>query len=413
MNHKLKYLFTSVASLGVACAGQSLYYSGDAEKESLPLKWTVGSNVIFDNNLIPTIPSGQVGSEENAVSISPYAQVTLTNVSPQTTIDLYARVGVIYFLTESDVPAADDTFPSARVGFDVNHNFNSRVRFTSRNSYSYEFEPDYSQGLSAPRGQDPYTLWSSDNSVGYRFSERFGSYTGFTIGGLDSAIDIASRFTWDVYEQLRYQLDKRTVLTGGYRYSQWSGDQQDSTNHFITGGLEHRFSKTSIMLANAGIQLRDVDGTDDAGASPFFEVAVDTKLNSRASVKSFTRYSVEDFDTVQSVGGNSFQYANQQVLRIGINGSYSLTPRLSLFGGVDYINTAFDDGTELVAPFGKDSGKKEDVLNLSLGLRAKINPALTGECVINFTDSSSDFKSATFTRDFDRTRISAGVNYTF
>ncbi len=407
MNHSLKYLFSSVATLGFACA-QSLYYTGDEAQESLPLKWTVGSNVIYDNNLVPIVPAGQPGFEESAVSVNPYAQVSLTNVSPQTTLDFYARVGVIYFLTDSETPGADDTFPSARLGFDLIHNMNSRVRFSSRNSFAYEFEPDYAQGFSSPRGVDPYTLWSSDNSIGYRFTERLGTYTGFTLGGLETDFNLASRFTWEVYEQLRYQFNQRTVLTAGYRYTQWSGDQQDSTNHFITGGFEHRLSPTSIVVASAGVQLRDVDGTDDGGTSPFFEMALTSKLNSRVSVRAFTRYSVEDFDTVQLIGADPFQFADQQVLRIGVNGSYALTPRLSAFGGLDYINTSFDQGANLNGGAGV-TGLSEDVINASIGLRATINPALTGECALNYTDSGSDFLG----RDFDRMRISAGVSYTF
>jgi hypothetical protein len=413
MNHSINYLFSTAFTCGIVCAGQGLYYTGDVEKESLPIKWTLGSNIIYDDNLVPTVPSGS-GFEESAVSINPYAQLSLTNVSPQTTIDLYARLGVIYFFTDSETPGADDTFPSARVGFDINHNFNSRVRFSSRNSLAYEFEPDYSRGFSTPRGVDPYTLWSSDNSIGYRFTERVGTYTGLVVGGLESDVDIARRFTWEVYEQLRYQYSKRSVLTAGYRYSQWSGDQQDSTNHFVTGGIEHRLSSTSIVVASAGAQFRDVDGTDDdGGASPFFEMALNSQLNSRVSVRAFTRYSVEDFDTVQVVGADPLQFADQQVLRIGVSSSYELTPRLTAIGGIDFVSTDFNDGTNLNNPTDKDSGKSEEVINVSLGLRATINPALSGECILNYTDSTSDFSSATFTRDFDRMRLSVGVNYTF
>jgi hypothetical protein len=408
MNHSLKYLFSSVATLGLACA-QSLYYQGDEAQESLPLKWTVGSNIIYDNNLVPVVPEGKPGFEESAVSVNPYAQVSLTNVSPQTTLNFYARVGVIYFLTDAETSGADKTFPSARLGFDLVHNLNRRVRFSSRNSFAYEFEPDYAQGFSSPRGVDPYTLWSSDNSIGYRFTERLGTYTGITIGGLQADYNLASRFSWEVYEQVRYQLNRRTVLTGAYRYSQWSGDQQESTNHFITGGFEHRLSASSIVVASAGVQLRDVDGSDDGGASPFFECALNSQLNRSVAVRAFSRYSVEDFDTVQIIGSDPFQFADQQVLRIGVNGTYALTPRLSAFGGLDYINTSFNDGTNLNNPANKDSGKKEDVINVSLGLRATINPALTGECAINYTDSGSDFDG----RDFDRMRLSAGVSYTF
>jgi hypothetical protein len=407
MNHSLKYFLSSVATIGFACA-QSLYYVGDEAQESLPIKWTVGSNLIYDNNVVPVNAPGQPGFEESAVSVNPYAQVSVTNVSPRTTLDFYARIGAIYFLTDSETPGADKTFPNARLGFDLNHNLNSRVRFSSRNSFAYEFEPDYAQGFSSPRGIDPYTLWSSDNSIGYRFTERFGSYSGFTVGGLESDFALASRFTWELYEQLRYQFSRRTVLTAGYRYSQWSGDQQDSSNHFITGGFEHRLSPTSILVASAGAQIRDVDGTDEGGTSPFLEMALSSQLNSRTTVRAFTRYSVEDFDTVQVIGGDPFQFADQQVLRIGVSGTYAITPRLSAFGGFDYINTSFDDGSNLNGGTGT-TALQEDVINVSVGLTATINTALSAQCAFNYTDSASDLLG----RDFDRMRLSVGMSYAF
>ncbi len=400
IHRNINYLISTVATMGFACA-QSLYYVGDEAQESLPLKWTVGSNVIYDNNIVP------IGVKEEAWSVNPYLQASMTNVSPQTTIDLYARVGVIYFLTDLTNAGADDTFPQARLGFDLLHNVNSRVRLASRNSFAYEFEPDYAQGFSSPRGSDPYILWSSDNSIGYRWTARLGSYTGLTVGGLDTDNEIASRFSYELYHNMRYQLTQRTVLVAGYRYSDWSGDQQDSTNHFITGGFEHRLSPTEILTASAGVQLREVEGADNS-TSPFAEAAYSAKLNTRVTVRGFARYSIEDFDTVQLVGTDLFQYADQQVLRVGINGSYALTPRLSAFGGLDYITTAFDDGNQLGGAL-TDSGRSENVFNASLGLRATINTALTGECAVNFTDSGSDFAQ----REFDRVRVSAGVNYSF
>jgi long-subunit fatty acid transport protein len=96
-----------------------------------------------------------------------------------------------------------------------------------------------------------------------------------------------------------------------------------------------------------------------------------------------------------------------------VSSSYELTPRLTAIGGIDFVSTDFNDGTNLNNPTDKDSGKSEEVINVSLGLRATINPALSGECILNYTDSTSDFSSATFTRDFDRMRLSVGVNYTF
>jgi long-subunit fatty acid transport protein len=44
-----------------------------------------------------------------------------------------------------------------------------------------------------------------------------------------------------------------------------------------------------------------------------------------------------------------------------------------------------------------------------IGLRTKINDALSVDASINYTDSSSDFEN----NNYDRLRLSLGASYTF
>lgn len=399
------FTFATIATFGVACA-QSLYYVGDEAQESIPLKWTVGANAVYDDNINPSITGGD-GFEEDAWSINPYVAATVTTISPQTTIDLYARAGVNYYLTESELEGADDTTANARVGFDLTHRFSERVRFSSRNFVAYEMEPEYSYGLSNQRGVDPYTYWSSDNSIGYRWTERVASYSGLAFTGYSGDNAGSDRDSWSAYHQMRYQLSPRTVLTGQYRYSVWDGDASESTNHYITGGFEHRLSSTSILVASAGVQLRDVDGGEST-SSPYLEAALSSQVNTQLTVRGFARYGIEDYDTVRSLGATLFEFNDQRVFRLGLSGEYALSPRLSGFGGVDYITTSFDEGLEVGGP-GFEDGQSEDILNLYIGLRAKFSDQLTGECSINYTDADSDFAGY----EYDRLRLSAGLSYSF
>jgi hypothetical protein len=406
MKKSSAFTLAAMAAISAASA-QSLYYVGDEAQESIPLKWSVGMTAIYDSNMTPGTQSGQPGFEDDAWSLNPYAAATFTSITPQTTIDLYARAGVNYYLTSSEIDGADDTTFNGRLGFDLTHRFSERLRFSSRNFAAQEMEPEYAYGQSAQRGVDPYTLWSSDNSVGYRWTERLGSYTGITFTGFLGDGVNSDRSSFSLYQQMRYQLTPRTVATAEYRYTAWTGDASDSTNHFITGGFEHRLSPTSIFVVSAGAQLREVDG-GDSSTSPFFEAALSSQINTRFSVRGFARYSIEDFDTVQQLGAFVFEYQDQRVLRIGLNGSYSLTPRLSGFGGVDLVSTGYGSG---ITPDGvnETDGESEDVINAYVGLRAKISDSLTTECSINCTDSVSDFEG----REYDRLRLSAGVSYSF
>jgi hypothetical protein len=407
MKYNSAFAFAAVASFGVACA-QGLYFVGDDTSESSPIRWTVGASVVYDDNINPGVVAGNAGFDEDAWSINPYVGAAFTSQSPQTTLDFYARVGVNYYLTESDLEGADDTTANGRIGFDLTHRFSERLRFSSRNFISYEMEPDYAYGVSNQRGVDPYTYWSTDNSLGYRWTERLGSFTGFALTSYAGDSANGDRDSWSVYHQMRYVTSPRSTLTAGYRYSDWGGDASSSQNHYWTVGLEHRLSSTSIVVLNGGIQVRDVDN-GDSSTSPYFEVALNTRVNTSFSVRGFARYSVEDLDTIRTIGADTFEFSDQQVLRIGMTGEYALTPRLSGFGGIDYINTSFDAGNEVGGGGLTAGGQAEDLVNLYVGLRAKLSDQLTGECSINYTDSGSDFEG----RDYDRLRLSAGVSYSF
>ena len=83
-------------------------------------------------------------------------------------------------------------------------------------------------------------------------------------------------------------------------------------------------------------------------------------------------------------------------------------PRLTGFGGVDYVFTSFEAGNQVGGSLAA-GGQEEALVNMYVGLRAKLTEQLTGDCTINYTDSGSDFEG----RDYDRLRLSAGVSYSF
>ena len=399
-----------VAALGSAY-GQGLYYTSET-KESLPLKWIVGADLVYDDNVNPT--SGT--AEESATSINPYVGVSFVSISPQTTWDVYARLGLIYYFDAPSVSNMDDTYTQARVGVDFTHNFNERLRFSSRNFIAYELEPDYSYGFATNRQSGEYFYWQTDDSIGYRWSERFATYSGIQLTGLayDNNVPNADRFTWMIYNQGRYQLTPQTVLTGEYRYAQTSGDgfASDSTDHYLLAGVEHRFSPTTILIARAGVQFHDVDASgSDNSASPYVELALNSQINTAFSVRSFLRYGLENYDTVRADASNTtvYEFDARRTLRIGVAGEYALSQRLSIFGGVDYINSTFDNGRDVTGGPATADGLGEDLVNAYIGLSVKLTDFLYGSASYNYTTSSSDL----FGGDYDRNRFSVGLRAEF
>lgn len=400
-----------VAAVGSAY-GQGLYYTSET-KESLPLKWIVGADLVYDDNVNPTS-----GTEDSATSINPYVGVSFVSISPQTTWDVYARLGVIYYFDAPDT--SDDTYGQARVGVDLTHNFNERLRFSSRNFIAYELEPDYAYGVATSRQAGEYFYWQTDDSIGYRWSERFATYSGIQLTGLDYDSDVpnADRFTWMLYTQGRYQLTPQTVLTGEYRYAQTTADglASDSTDHYLLAGIEHRFSPTTILIARAGAQFHEVDsaGSDDS-VSPYVEVALNSQINTAFSVRSFLRYGLENYDTVRGLaptGSPVYEFDARRTLRIGVAGEYALSQRLSLFGGVDFISADFDDGRLVSGAIGDPltaDGLSEDLVNAYIGLSVKLTDYLYGSVSYNHTTSDSDL----FGGDYDRNRFSVGLRAEF
>jgi opacity protein-like surface antigen len=414
MKRKFAILTASVLVAGFASAAEGLYYIGSEAQETMPLKWVVGMNLTYDSNVNPG-----VANEEDATSISPYVGLSFVNITPQTTWDVYARVGALYYFDEPSAAGSDDFYGTARAGVNLTHRFNELLRLSSRNFISYELEPDYSYGFATSRQIGEYLYWQSDDALGYRWTERLATYTGFTLTGLSYAdVDNQDRFTWSVYNQFRYQLTpQQTVLTLDYRYGQTAADgvASDSTDQYLLLGVEHRFSPNTILIARAGAQFRDVD-QGSSNTNPFVEMTMNSRITEEFSLKAFARYSVEPYDTVQyvkSAGGSGlYDFDQRETLRIGVSGEYKISRMFAVFGGVDYIPADFKDGRKVGGAAGASatvSGLSQDLVNLYMGLSVKFTDNLFGTLSYNYTDSSSDLD----TQDYDRSRVNLGVRYEF
>ena len=404
---------TAASAIG-GVANADLYHIPDDAKESLPLKWSVGVNLTYDDNVNPTAVGP--GADDSAVSINPYVGLSFVSITPQTTWDVYARVGGIYYFDKPDAIGSDDLYAQARAGVNFTHRVSERLRFSSRNTISYELEPDYSYGFASTRQAGEYLYWSTDNSVGYRWTERLATYSGFTLNGLDygSEVDNSDRFTWTLYNQFRYQLTPQTVLTAEYRYSETTGNgvASDSTNHYLLGGVEHRFSPNTILVARVGAQFREVDSVNsDDTVDPYAELTLNTAINDQFSIRSFLRYGIEDYDTVVVAGfpGALTEFDSKETLRVGVSGNYVISPKLSAFGGVDYIFSDFSDGRDVATNTAGGGSPTEDLINAYVGLTVKFTDNLFGDVSYNFTDSNSDLPN----RSYDRNRVTVGVRAEF
>jgi hypothetical protein len=409
MKRKFSPSFLFLLLAGSASA-QGLYYTGSEAQESIPLKWVVGTNVTYDDNISPGF-----GPEEDSIALNPYVGLSLVSITPQTTWDVYARLGLIYYLDEPTAAGSEDVNSQSRAGINLTHRFTERLRFSSRNFISYELEPDYSYGFASSRQLGEYFYWQTDNSVGFRWTERVATYSGLRLTGTDYAdVENNDRLTWELYNQFRYQLTPQTILTGDYRYAQTSGDgvSTDTTDQYILAGVEHRFSPNTIGIARAGVQIHDADSGNSTSTSPYVELALNSQVNEQFRVRAFTRYGIENYDTVQShPTAGLVEFDDRRTLRFGLSADYVISPMLSFFGGVDYIPTSYQEGRSVSKPafIGSISDLDEDLVNAYIGVSMKFTDYLTGTASYNYTDSTSDIAG----RDYDRNRISLGLSAEF
>lgn len=396
-----------------SASAQGLYYVGSEAQESLPLKWVIGASAFYDDN----VNAGNFGPQEGSFGLNPYVGLSFVSITPQTTWDVFVRLGLVYYADAP--PGVEDINSESRAEFNLTHRFSERLRFSSRNFISYELNPDYSYGVANSGTTGEYFYWQSDNSVGFRWSERLGTYTGVIFSGTTYA-DTSNNdiFTWTLYNQFRYQLGPQTVLTQDYRYAQntTSGLSDDSTDQFILVGVEHRFSPNTIGIVRGGVQLHSIDdsGSSSTGGgsytSPYLEFALNSQVTQQFSVRAFARYGIESNDTVQFDPTTGFAvFNNTQSLRLGVSTEYAISPMFSIFGGVDYIPTSYAEGQQVSAPFNDVSDLNSDLINLNIGLSVKFNERLTGTLSYNFTDSSSDIDN----EDYTRNRVSVGISAEF
>ena len=385
----------SVSSL---CA-QSLFDLApkDGETESSPLFWTVGASLGYDDNPTP-------GSDNETAYGVVYVGAAFLSQSPQTTVEFAGRLGYVHYFDDLDfgLLKVDQSTPTGSLRLNLTHRVNERLRLSSRNSMAFEYQPDYSIGSSAIRQTGAYTRWSSDNSVGYRWSERLGTYTGFIYDGVEYDNPAAQRndiSAITLYNDFRYQLSPQTVATLTYRYADrnTAGSARDTQNHFIMVGGEHRFSSNSVAIVRAGVQLRSIDGSTRDYTSPSAEAAVTTRVNQQLSVKAYGRLSTED--SSRQIGAAVYDNAN--TMRLGVTGTYRVSQALSLSSGINYMSLAYEDGTA--------EDRDESLINVFVGFDLQIAENLYLNGSYNFEDLGSDVVS----REYDRNRMSIGVRATF
>jgi hypothetical protein len=405
----MKKQFT-VTAVSLICIGsvsaQSLFdlAPSNDDSEPLPLTWTAGASLGFDDNAVPFFP----GEDQSSLYGSAYVGASFLSRTPATTTEFFARLGIVHYFDDIEVGgrSADQSSEVAGFGLNWTNRISDRLRIVSRNNLNKEREPDYAQGFQGAASGD-YLRWSTDQAVGYRWSERLGTYTGFRYEDVSyDDIDGFDRSTLTLYNDFRYQLSPQSVATFTYRLSEVDGGvESDSSNSYFLVGLEHRFSPNTLGVIKAGVQNRDVDGGGES-SNPYVEASLRSQVNEQLTIRSYVRYGVEDYARrIVIAGFPPIQFEGAETLRLGVTGTYGVSEQLSLNAGVNYVSLGYVDS---VLPGLRDVD--EDSLNLSVGFRLELSDTMWLNGSYNFETLSSDIGDI---REYDRNRINLGINTTF
>jgi hypothetical protein len=406
----LSLLFVALAA--PVYAGEGLYNTGAELVEGLPLKWSLSTNTIYDDN----VAAGSSTTADSSLAISPNLGLSYTSDDPQssqTTIDILGKIGIIHYFDAPDT-LADDTFSQSRISGSLNHRFDERLTFRSQNTMANELEPDYSYGTASSRSGNESLSWLTDNSLGYRWSERYATYTGVKYSGnrVDSTgPNNNDRTTIEGYNQIRYQLSQQSVLTSDYRASTTdaTGVASDSVDQYFLVGVDHRFSSSTVGIFKTGAQYREVD-QGDGGLGPYLEIAFKSQVNQQLTLNAFTRYSAEVNDTVLPGPGTSFDYEDRRALRIGSTASYIVSPDLSLLSGMDLIFSDYLEGRDVSNPTTYGPDRYETSVNAYVGFSCRLTEFLTANMYYTFAETYTDISAA---REYVRNRISIGLSAEF
>ena len=137
--------------------------------------------------------------------------------------------------------------------------------------------------------------------------------------------------------QFQFNLTSRTVLVGEYRFETIDYDTapNNSTTHFLLGGVNHNLTEHLIVHVRGGESFRSLEN-DGNSSIPYFEGTLGY-VRSNHSLNWTTSYG---FESPTATGATT-----TKTWRTGLNLTYDLTSRLSSTTGVYYHHDENQGGT--------------------------------------------------------------------
>ena len=361
---------------------------------AIPLQITAGVDIGYDDHV-----TGGTGTATSSGQSSLFTRenLVLTYARPgeQTLVSL---IGVGRFEQFVDLGTDDK---NGNVTLSLSHNFSTRLSFYASVYAAYETEPDFKSDVGPENVRADHFDTIDIFAVTYQWLPRVSTVTNYTFQRVqyaDASIGMTSDRVDNTFgETVRFSLTSRTILVGDYRYQikDYDTAPNDSTTHYLLGGIDHHLTEHLIVHARGGPSLRSLKNDGDS-TSPYFEGSLEY-IRSNHSLSWTTSYGFE--------APTEANASVRKTLRTGLVLTYNLTSRLSSTTSVYYHH----DENQASTSSGISSAGTQDSLDLSLGLGYTINKRLALHANYSYISQSS----LGGTPGYSRNSYSAGVTYTY
>jgi len=412
MKPALSFFYITLCSTAFS---QGLYDTSvaDTYEDESSIKFTGSARVGYDDNTQPIGSNSVVGQKIGSAYLGADIRGDYDLIRSNTTINAFGKLGVInYFSSEATENPLSIVFNG---GFSFSHALNERLRLSSNNYITHGYEPDYERGIANDRRSEIYTAYSSYNSLGIRWSRRFGTRHALNFVGADYGN--GNEYSQVVLgNSIRFRYDDRTILKAGQNIR----FNENSKHYSASVGLEHSFSERTGLNFKIGAGGLRADSGYSTN-SLYLETSVTHQSSEKLSFNGYAKYGVDDnFTQIATtpinvpgtfIGFDTATFQAKKSLRAGLSANYAFSPKLSLYSGLSVVHTTYIDQngtTNILGQSYSDIGAL--IFNINAGIKFGITDTSSAVFNMNHTTSSSD-EAVGF--DYSRNRYSLGVESLF
>ena len=362
---------------------------------AVPLRITVGADIGYDDHVLRSNATTTNSSGQGSFSARENVVLSYDRGRESTQVKL---IGVGRFTQNFDTGTDDK---EGNITLSLTHNYSTRLSFYSSLYATYQTEPDFSTDVGPENVRSDHFNTKDIFSVSYHLLARLATVTSYEFDlvkyAQSSSIGSFQDRTQHAFgEQLQYSLTSRTNVLAEYRFQiiDYDSAPRDSVTHFALAGFDHHFTEHMTFHVTAGESFRNPQ-EGQSSANPNVTTALNY-VRSNHSLTWTTSYGFEE-SNVQNA-------TSRTTIRTGLRLTYDLTSRIGATAAVFYHHDENKGGST-----GTSSVGSQDSLDMSLGLRYRINKHFAAHVDYQYTAQGSRGS----TSGYSRNRYFAGLIYTY